>query len=283
MSSASLIEKCCLLAYPVAGNPTHYMVEQALAAMGLDWRFMTFEVPPERFGDAMRGIRALGFRGVKIAEPHQHAVLEYLDDTSEEARLSGSVNTVLCSDDALRGDNTEGAALVQLVREGLHLAGQRVMIVGAGRMARVAAIALATAGAKSITLACRSQDQGQALAELIKNKTSAEASLVVLGSQPIGIEPSVAVLVNATSLGAVNPQAPLPLDVGSLAAPLVVVDVDYQSSGTSLTRQAAAAGCRVIRGIELYVKQTALAMQAWTGTEPDTAAMREAAEEYLGV
>ena len=44
MSSATLIEKCCLISNPVAGNPTHYLVEQAFAQKGLDWRFMTFEM-----------------------------------------------------------------------------------------------------------------------------------------------------------------------------------------------------------------------------------------------
>src|SRR4051812_38760985 len=63
--SATLIEKCCLIANPAAGNPTHYLVEQSFAQSGLDWRFMTFEVEPPQLGDAMRGIRALGFHGVK--------------------------------------------------------------------------------------------------------------------------------------------------------------------------------------------------------------------------
>ena len=55
MPSASIIEKCCLIANPAAGNPTQYLIEQALEQQGLDWRFMTFEVEPERLGDAMRG------------------------------------------------------------------------------------------------------------------------------------------------------------------------------------------------------------------------------------
>ena len=73
MPSATLIEKCCLIANPAAGNPTHYLVEQAFAQSGLDWRFMTFEVEPAQLGDAMRGIRALGFHGVKVGEPFQRA------------------------------------------------------------------------------------------------------------------------------------------------------------------------------------------------------------------
>src|ERR1041385_8337185 len=90
--SATLIEKCCLIANPAAGNPTHYLVEQAFAQAGLDWRFMTFEVEPPQLGDAMRGIRALGFHGVKIGEPFNESVIEHLDEVSDVARRCGSVN-----------------------------------------------------------------------------------------------------------------------------------------------------------------------------------------------
>ena len=89
MPSATLIEKCCLIANPVAGNPTQYLVEQAFAHKGLDWRFMTFEVEPERLGDAMRGIRALGFHGVKIGEPFQESVIEHVDELTERRGDAG--------------------------------------------------------------------------------------------------------------------------------------------------------------------------------------------------
>lgn len=283
MSSATLIEKCCLVAYPVAGNPTHYLIEQAFAQQGLDWRFMTFEVPAARFGDAMRGIRALGFRGVKVAEPHQETVLEYLDDVADGVRLGGSVNCVTCRGEKLTGDNTEGAALVKLVRETIDLARKQAVVFGAGRMARVLALALAGAGVESITVASRSSGSGQQLVDLIQSGTSASASLFLLGNGPLTIDPDVALVVNATSLGMSNPSATLPLDVGSLGSQMVVAEVAYNSQHTWLTRLAAAHGCRVIDGVQLYVEQTALAMQAWTGSEPDTAAMREAAEEYLGI
>ena len=91
VTSATVIEKCCLIANPAAGNPTHYLVEQAFAQSDLDWRFMTFEVEPEKLGDAMRGIRALGFRGVKVGEPFHESVIEHVD----ELRTYGLVHELL--------------------------------------------------------------------------------------------------------------------------------------------------------------------------------------------
>ena len=283
MTSATLIEKCCLIANPAAGNPTHYLVEQAFAQIGLDWRFMTFEVEPAKLGDALRGIRALGFHGVKVGEPFHEPVIELLDDLSDVARRSGSVNCVTENGDRLLGDNTEGAALVELLQQQINPVGRRAMIVGAGRLARASAVALADAGIATIAVASRKEAAGQKLVELINQETGAKATLVSLGADPVAIETDTAVLVNATSLGAAKPEAKLPLNVESFGQKMVVAEAAYNTSRTWLTHQAAERGCRVIDGLSLYVQQTALALRSWTGTMPDTVAMREAAEEFLGI
>src|SRR6478609_11274897 len=115
--NSSLIEKCCLIANPAAGNPTQYLVEQAFDRKGFDWRFMTFEVAAERLGDAMRGVRALGFHGVKIGDPFQPAMAEHVDELTELAQKCGSINCITAVNDRLVGDNTEASAFVALVRQ----------------------------------------------------------------------------------------------------------------------------------------------------------------------
>jgi shikimate dehydrogenase len=281
--SPTLIEKCCLVAYPVAGNPTQYLVEQAFTLKGLDWRFMTFEVEPPRLGDAMRGIRALGFHGVKIGEPFHQTVIEHLDALSERAKKCGSVNLIANEGERLVGDNTEGAAVVELVRQQANLVGKRAMVIGAGRLARAIAVALADAGLASIAVACRSGEKGDKLVELIGQQTAAAATLVPLSGAFVTVDPQTVVLVNATSLSTLDAGAKLPIDATSLDPKLIVVDVAYNASHTWLTRQAAERGCRTIDGLAIFVQQTALAFQAWTGLSPDTAPMREAAEEFLGI
>jgi shikimate dehydrogenase len=281
--SATLIEKCCLIANPVAGNPTHYLVEQAFAQSGLDWRFMTFEVEPERLGDAMRGIRALGFHGVKVAEPFQESVIEHVDGLTDLARRSGSVNVVTADGEKLVGDNTEGPALVELSRRQANPANRRAMILGAGRLARALAVALADVGFTEITVAARKAAAGQQLVEHIQSQTTASASAVDWSVGPVTIEAGVELLVNATSLGMTDADARLPIDLASLGPKPVVADVAFNTSHTWLTQQAAERGCRLIDGLSLYVEQSARAIQAWTGLKPDTTTMREAAEEFLGI
>jgi shikimate dehydrogenase len=281
--SDSLIEKCCLIANPAAGNPTQYLVEQAFERVGLDWRFMTFEVERERLGDAMRGIRALGFHGVKIGEPFQASLAEHVDELSDAAQKSGSINCITAVGERLIGDNTEASALVALARLQFDPVGRPVTIIGAGRMARVAALALAGAGSTPITITSRNPTAGQQLVEAIQQQSPAAATFVQLGGGANPIHADTALLLNATSLGSAKPEAKLPIDAASFGPKMVVAELAYNTARTWLTVQAAQKGCRIIDGLSLYVEQTALALQAWTGIMPDTVAMREAAEEFLGI
>jgi shikimate dehydrogenase len=283
VTSATLIENCCFIADPVAGNPTQYLVEQAFVQKGLDWRFTTFEFEPEKLADAMRGLKALGFHGVKVGEPFHETVIEHVDELTEAARKCGSVNCVTERGERFIGDNTEGSALVELVRQQITPAGRRAMVLGAGRLARAVALALAEAGINGMTIVSRNATAGQRLVELVKQHAAIDSTHVSLAGNTIAIEPDTGVLVNATALGTERPEAKLPINIDSLGPKMVVCDVAYNTARTWLTQQAAERGCRVIDGLSLYVHQTALAFRAWTNVMPDTVSMREAAEEFLGI
>ena len=57
MSSPAVQPLLALLACPVGGIPTQYVIEQTFAHHELDWRYLTFEVGPENLADAVRGLR----------------------------------------------------------------------------------------------------------------------------------------------------------------------------------------------------------------------------------
>jgi shikimate 5-dehydrogenase len=157
------------------------------------------------------------------------------------------------------------------------------MLLGTGRLARAIAVALAEAGVAEIQVAGRSEDAAKRLVELVQSNSATTASHQLFSATPIPIGADVALVVNATSIGEENTNSTLSIEIANLDPRVVVADVAYHSARTWLTRAAAERGCRVIEGVELYVEHTAAAIRAWTNDTPDTAAMREAAEEFLGI
>ena len=124
-----------LLACPVGGNPFQYMIEKAFAHHDLDWRCVTFEVGPPDLEDAVRGLRAMGFRGACCAAPHQQAIAGLLDRITDTARAIGAVNCVFREEHTLLGENTDGKGIVRAVAREIDPAGKRVVLLAPARPA----------------------------------------------------------------------------------------------------------------------------------------------------
>jgi shikimate dehydrogenase len=282
MPSTSLQEVVCCLGQPVAGNPTQYMMEKAFAAAGLDWRYLTCEVPPEKLADAMMGLRALGFKGANFTIPHKVAVIPHLDSLSAAAELMGAVNCINRVGSKLVGDNTDGKGFYQSLREACDPAGLSIVILGAGGAARAIAVELALAGASEIKVVNRAIDRGQALVDLLTQRTSVKAQLVPLAGDYM-ISEEAAIFINATSIGLGDDSARVPIAANSLRPNLIVADVVFNPPQTWLIRTATDRGCRTIDGLGMLVNQAVISFKIWTGIDPDAGVMRDALEEFLEI
>jgi len=269
-----------LLAHPVGGNPVQYVVEKAFAQKNLDWRFLSLEVAPEGLADAVRGMRAMGFRGGAIADPHQRTVLPLLDSLTDAATLLGRVNHIVGEESRLRGDNTEGRGLVESLRRATDLAGKRCLVLDAGELAQAVTVELASAGAAEIRIADPSAERAAAAAGLLAEKFPAVArSLSWDGS--LCVPEDVDVLVRALSLAPHDAKTHLPVDTASLRAELIVADLAVNPDQAWLLREAAERGCKTIDGLSAMVEQMAVDFRLWTLLDPDRPLMREAVEEFL--
>jgi len=282
VSDLSLQPILALLGQPVAGNPTQYMAEKAFAHHELDWRYLTLEVAPEDLGDAVRGIRAMGFTGGNCTEPHKQTVIAHLDRTGQTARLAGVANVVLRQQAELVGENTEGKALVESLGKRSDPAGKRIVLFGAGRIARAVAVELALADVAEIIVVDRTEAHAHALVELVAEEFELPASAVIWDGR-YSVSPETDVVINATSIGCHDPEASLPLELESLASRMIVADVTPDPPHTWLIRQAAQRGCPTLDGLEVFVEQTAINLRLWTGVDADRDVLREAAEEFLGL
>ena len=264
-----------------AGNPTVAMVEAAFRHHELHWRYVNMEVKPGGLGDAVRGARAMGFRGFNCSIPHKVAVIPFLDGLGESAEVMGAVNCVVRRGDLFIGENTDGKGFLTSLREVIDPRGKNVLIYGAGGAARALAVELGLAGAAKITIVNRSEVHGTNLVLLLQEKLHLNAQLTIWRGNhavPAGTE----IVINATSIGLYDAEARLALEVRSLLPAMVVADVIFNPPRTALLRDAAERGCRTIDGLGMLVNQGAIAVNYWTGVEPDAAVMRRKLEELFG-
>jgi shikimate dehydrogenase len=267
---------------PIAENPTQAMVEAAYRHHGLDWRYLTIEVSAAGLADAVRGARAMGFRGFNCTIPHKVAVIQHLDGLGESASVMGAVNCVVRRGDALIGENTDGKGFVESLQALTDPRGKSVVIFGAGGAARAIAVELALAGARAFTIVNRGEARGADLLRLLVDKVKADARLVPWRGD-FRVPEGTDVVVNATSIGLYpDVDARLALDVSTLAPGTIVADVIPNPPRTRLVREAAARGCKVIDGLGMLVNQGKIGIKYWTGVDPDPGVMRQALEAIFG-
>jgi shikimate dehydrogenase len=263
---------------PISENPTQAMVEAAYRHHGLDWRYLTIEVGPDGLEDAVKGAKAMGFRGFNCTIPHKVKVIEYLDGLGESASLMGAVNCVVRRDGQWIGENTDGKGFVSSLRELTDPKGKKVVIFGAGGAARAISVEVALAGAQHITIVNRSADRGEELTTLLQDKLPCFADFTSWDST-FSVPSETDVVINATSIGLFpDLDARLDVDPGSLHSEMVVADVIPNPPTTHLVRDARAKGCKVIDGLGMLVNQGVIGIRHWTGIDPDPAVMRVALE-----
>ena len=265
-----------------AGNPTVAMIEAAFAHHGLHWRYINMEVAPEDLGTAVRGAKAMGFRGFNCSLPHKVTVIPHLDGLGESAAVMGAVNCVVRRGEKFFGENTDGKGFLKSLQAAVDPQGKSVVLFGAGGAARAIAVELGLAGTKRITIVNRSEARGAELVSLLRDKLTLDAELVVWRGDyavPAGTD----IVINATSIGLYAPEARLALDVASLQPCMVVADVVFNPVRTHFLDAAAARGCLALDGLGMLVNQGLVGVQFWTGITPDAAVMRQALEAAMGV
>ncbi len=264
-------------AMPAEENPTVAMIEAAFRHHGLDWRYINCAVAPEDLSDAVRGLRAMGWRGFNSSIPHKVAVIKHLDVFGQSAEIIGAVNTIVRhADGRLIGENTDGKGFVRALCEVIEPDRKRAVFFGAGGAARAVAVELTLAGATRITVVNRSRERGEALTTLIKNKIPAHAEYYGW-SGTFAIPRDIDFVVNATSIGLYPDVDATPdIDHDTLASQIVVADGIHNPPLTRPLKAARARGCTKVEGLGMLVGQGENGLKYWTGIDADPYVMRRA-------
>jgi shikimate dehydrogenase len=288
---------CAVFGHPVKHSASPAMQNAGIAALGLNWRYLAFEVQSDHLRAAIAGAKAMAFVGLNLTVPHKLLALEIVDELDESARVWGTVNTIRFEardesgnwrplgefaepsrDIRSHGFNTDADAMTRALREDLRLelAGAKVLVLGAGGAGRTAALKFAAEGVAELYLVNRTVSKAEAVARDITQRYPAVK--VRLGYPPSAMN----LVLNATSLG-LGADDPLPLDQRQcpLSPATAVYDLVYRPAETALLKLAKDAGCRAANGLGMLLFQGARALELWTGRPAPVTVMRQALEQNV--
>ena len=263
------------IGYPTASFRAPSIYNPWFRRRGINALVVPLGVTSENFLEAFPQIcRFTNFHGALITMPHKAVVVDWLDQASAAVRVAGACNAVRRSGDGeLIGDMFDGEGFVRAAAgAGRTIAGQRVLIIGAGGVGSAIAAGGAKAGAAEIALFDTRADAAGLLAERLRRNYP--RLKISLGSKdPSGFD----IAVNATPLGT-YPGAPLPMDPSRLSPSALAGEVVLKPARTPFLAAAKARGLDCVTGLDMLFEQIPAYLEFF-GFPPSTAAeLRETAE-----
>jgi shikimate dehydrogenase len=270
-----MTKRVVLIGHPVAHSLSGAMHQAAFDSLGIDATYELWDRSPIELADAVGELRTDDFLGANVTIPHKERVVPFVDRLTEEAHATGAVNTITREGKRLIGHNTDvpgfRVALDRLV--GKQKMPRQAVVLGAGGGARAVVYGLITEGFQRIVVFNRHLHRAESMVKHFARSAS-HMELRAMPWHDSIIEAELAkarVLVNATSIGLISDESPIPAE--ALNPDLLVLDLVY--ARTRLLRDATAAGCTVADGELMLLHQGAAAFTLWTGQPAPLELMQE--------
>ncbi len=254
--------------YAVIGNPIAHskspLIHTAFAKQtGQDLSYEAALSPLNNFVATVKGLISQGFHGANATVPFKFEAFALCNELTERAQIAGAVNTLTFANNIIKGDNTDGAGLINDIQDNLRckLQGAQILLIGAGGAAQGVLLPLLNARPASITIANRNIDKAQNMIAKFSHEKLSAISFEALSS-PFDV------IINATSTGLSDTALPVPDTI--FAKNCLAYDMMYGRE-TPFMAQARAAGAQVADGLGMLVEQAAEAFNIWRGIRPLTA------------
>lgn len=258
--------------YGIIGHPLGHTLSPVLhnwafGELGVPAVYLAWPLPPESLPDFLQAVRILPVSGASVTIPHKEKVHAGVDRLTDRARRIGAVNTLFWREGLLWGENTDVTGFMAPLTTLLHPL-EPALVLGAGGACRAVLEGLKELGVREILLANRTRERAEALAR--------EVPGVRVLDWEERHEPQPALVVNSTPLGMAGDMVgETPYDGARLRRDLTVYELIYNPLQTRLVREAKAAGCRIITGLDMFLGQGAEQFRLWTGREFARAKARE--------
>ena len=264
--------RVALLGKPLRRRHSVVMHNAAFVAAGIDGRYELMEIDEADVPAAVAAARGPDFLGLGVTAPYKPLVASLVDEVEEDAAQIGAVNNVVrTAHGRLIGFNTDarGFRAGAEAAMGFPLTGAKVVVAGAGGVARAIVHSCRAAGVASLVVGNRTVPRAIGGVEAVA--LDSDAFLAAVRDADLA--------VNATTVGMTQQGISIPVD--ELPTTATVFDCVYVPAETPLLAAARARGLAAANGSQMLIAQAAIAFERWTGVGGMEDVMREAVAPLL--
>lgn len=276
-----------IIGFPLGHSISPVFQQAAFDYYKLDAKYERWETPEDQLKSRVESLRLEENRGANVTVPYKERVIPFLDGLRGDAAAVNAVNAVFKEGGSLLGTNTDVYGFLHALEVDGQFdpRGKRVVVIGAGGVARAVVFALLKAAATRVTIANRGAERARKLLSDLRRFASSgqEVAAVTLDEKSlVPVLKDCDLLVNCTSLGMKGSQEKeTPLSKDLVPPGALVYDLVYNPLETVFLKEARAAGARTLGGLPMLVYQGAASFELWTGKKAPIDIMFEAARQAL--
>lgn len=260
---------CGLIGNPV-GHTLSPLIHNTLASLcEIPLVYGAFQVDEGRLKDAVAGAFALHMTGLNVTVPYKSDVIAELCAVDEPAERIGAVNTLVRQENGFKGYNTDMPGLYRaMCSDGMELAGEEVIILGAGGAARAVAFLCATKGASRVYLLNRTLQKAEAIVREIREKTGyTQMTAMTLADHRL-LTGNSYLVIQSTSVGlAPHDGEAVITDEAFYRKVAKGYDLVYRPADTRFMQLVRAHGGEAFNGLKMLLYQGVIAFELWNGVE----------------
>lgn len=252
------------------GNPVEHtlspMIHNTLAKLsGHNLIYVPFPVEPGRLDQAIAGADALNLLGLNVTVPYKSEVINSLQEIDDLARNIGAVNTLVRTDGGYKGYNTDMEGLYRaMVSEGVRIAGEQIVLLGAGGAARAVAYLCAVKGADKVYMLNRTLSKAESVAEEVNRAMGREAIVPMFTEDYEKLPAGKYLAVQGTSVGlAPHTEDVVIADEAFYDKIHTGFDLIYNPWETKFMRLVCSHGGKAYNGLKMLLYQGIIAYELW--------------------
>ena len=260
-----MTDKYAVIGNPIAHSKSPQIHTEFAKQTKQDMTYEAVLAPLDNFVDTVQNLIVQGYKGANVTVPFKLEAFALCIELTARAQAAGAVNTLTFNAGIIKGDNTDGAGLINDIKNNLKhaLQGARVLVLGAGGAAQGVLLPMLEQHLAQIVVANRTLDKAERMVSKLVG-----FSQVLQASTYSGLQGQFDVIINATSTGLTNTALPIPN--GIFAKNCLAYDMMYGRE-TPFMAQARTNGAQVADGLGMLVEQAAEAFYLWRGVRPETA------------
>lgn len=254
------------------GNPVEHTLSPAIqnelaGQMGINMAYAPFLVETGRLEEAVKGAYALNLLGLNVTVPYKSDVIPFLKEMDPLAARIGAVNTLVRTEGGYKGYNTDMPGLYRaMLSDGVNPEGRKVLILGAGGVARAVAVMLAEKKAKEITILNRTMERAWKIAEEVNGYEGRELVKALPLQEAVRLPDTDYLVIQASSVGMYPRQEEAIIEEKSFYRRVQIgYDLIFNPMETKFMKLVKGEGGQAYNGLKMLLYQGIIAYELWNG------------------